>query len=208
MKKIISGSFILVLLGMGCVNSKTEQEENNFQNIVKSETQKSGFFGYRNQLPYYRASSETEAAEEMAKLNYEEKVSDENTDWSYFDQLYDDNLSVYNKQKLAFTILSKKDLIGLVRQNPNDENLKTALKKYVSLLVDTKYFGYCVLFSSLELLSDDAAFVNEKINTIAGYAALEKFHKNVLDQGNDFPDKEVFLKIEEDYSYLKRIENL
>lgn len=208
MKKTLTGGLLFVLLGTSCVNTKTESEENSFQNVVKTETQKPDCSGYRNQLPYYKAASETEAAEEMAKWNYEEKISEENIGWTYFDGLYNDNLSVYNKQKLAFIILSKKDLIGLVKQNPNDENLKTALKKYVSILVDTKYFGYCVLFSALELLSDDTIFITETIQEIDRYAALEKFHTNVLDQGNDFPDREVFLKIKEDYSYLERIKNL
>ncbi|MGH2664547.1 hypothetical protein [Flavobacterium sp.] len=208
MKKILSGSLLLTLLAIGCIDNKTESEENNLHNLVKKENLKCDFAGYRNQLPYYKASSETEAAEEMAKLNYEEKINDKNTDWTYFDQLYNDSLSVYNKQKLAFTILSKKDLIGLVKQNSSDENLKNALKKYITILVDTKYFGYCVLFSSLELISDDTDFIDQKTNAISDYADLEKFHKNVLEQGDDFPDKEVFLKIEEDYSYLSRIKAL
>jgi len=162
--------------------------------------------GYRGQLPYIVSDYLSSVAEFNTEFEIGDKVIDSATTWEYFDRLYSDELPDDHKQNLAILILSNKDLIRHARDNPQDIRIHRALLKYIDVLVDTKYFGYCLLHSAL-LESNDDRYISQKASEIASYAELETFHETYLNDPN-ITDSLRRRKVEEDYNFLPRIREL
>lgn len=162
--------------------------------------------GYQGQLSYITASSETEIAEFNAEHEIAQKVKDTAVTWEYFDSLYKDELSNGERQNVGVLILLNKDLIGLAREDPDNVRYKRALKKYIDILVDTEYFGYCLLYSALEQYGD-SAYAKLKASEIIAYSYRETFHEMYLNDPN-LKDDFSHGKVEEDLSYLLKIREL
>lgn len=159
---------------------------------------------YKGQLPYLSSVSTAEdSGKEMFDSDMTVMLKDSSKDWEDFDQLYSTSLSVEQKQRLGYLILSQKDLIGLLHNDPTNSTLQDAVKKYVEILVDTDYIGYCVLYYAL-IEINDSPFVESMAEEITRYGADDPFSTFFLDEplNESIP---YYDKVEENYSYLHEI---
>jgi hypothetical protein len=162
--------------------------------------------GYLGQLPYVVATSQMSISEFNAELNLAEAIMKPEFDWKYFDGLYSATLPNDQKQYLAFTILSTKDLIGFAEANPANVECNTALRKYIDVLVVTKYFGYSVLYNALKQVNDPV-YAKAKATAIISYSASETFHMDFMNNP-EAADSRYLEKVTEDYSYLRDLREM
>lgn len=184
--------------GTGTTSGPGSKKKDSFYDLTEP--------GYRGQLPYIASESETGMAEYYAGLDIADEIKNPEITWEYFDELYQDNMPSDQKQSIAFTILSTKDLIGLVRNDPENLQLRDALKKYVNVLVSTKYIGYCILYSALEQ-SGDLAYSKRKAQEIVEYSVSDTFHQSFLNE-NEAQETRFYRKVAENYSYLRQLREL
>ncbi len=208
---------VILLLAVVFALSSCTKEESKESKIVKrgvpivGGNKKMDFhdlnaIGYRGQLPYVVASSPTSISEFNAALNIADAMTNPEYDWKYFDGLYTEALPDDQKQYLAFTILSTKDLIGLAEANPANVECNTALHKYIEVLVGTKYFGYAVLYNALKQVNDPV-YAKAKAAAIISYSATETFHMEFMNNPQA-GDCRYLEKVTEDYSYLRDLREL
>ena len=146
------------------------------------------------------------------KYNFEEKIPDSNTDWTYFDKIYKDDMSRPEKQYLGYLILNIKDLIGITKQDLSNKKNVEALKKYVSVLTAEDYTGYSILFNALDVLNNtDSEFVEMHATKIADYAKKDSMSKNLINDKElqDNPEKPDHIdEMIANYGYVSKIEKL
>lgn len=169
--------------------------------------------GYKGQLPYLRGA-QGDIAEFRIENELDKKIADAQYSWVYFDSLYQENLNVAQKQLLAYVILSKKDLISEFNTSPTQTEAE-AIAKYTDVLVETNYFGYCLMFNCLKTLKNQS-FVPVNINSlkqnILANTTAKQYHEGSIQHfsnfTNDQKSAEVLVKIKEDLQYLDSISNL
>ena len=129
--------------------------------------------------------------------------------------MYKDNLSIGQKQYLAYLILSTKDLIGIYASNPKDKDLEIKMKKYIDILIGSEYIGYCVLYNGLKTLVEvDKNYVENNARLIVAYAQKDAFSKQVIMSiGKDVSNlsekqNQDLMKIKNNYDYVSRINTL
>lgn len=200
---VIATTFIV---GCESNNEKTETTLPNIQTETTKSFQNKELPNYKGQLPYLSLKNEADESSEIAaKLKLEEKVNNPEYDWKYFNNLYNESLSVTEKQNLSFIILSTKDLIGLAQRDPKNTELKNAIKQNVTTLTNTKYIGYCLLYNAIEAANDEN-FKKEQFSIIVDYAKNENFHEFNL-KNKALENTPFYAKIKENYSYLETIKN-
>lgn len=211
MKKIIvTGAFLLFLVAIGCSESGDVTTSTN-----ETVNTKSNLFTYKEQLSLITVEDEDIADEFVINNNIEENVEDQNIDWTYFDALYSDNLPGDIKEKLGYIILAKKDLIGLLKNDPTNTTYIAAVKKYINILVDEKYIGFTVLQSALvELETADgnyASYVDETAQKIVKYGRSEYPFADIESQSSPSDmgiSQEEYDKLVQNYQDLGNIELL
>ncbi|WP_333695287.1 hypothetical protein [Flavobacterium sp.] len=181
MKKIITTVFSLFFL-IGCQSSSSDLNEIK-KEVSKGVTSKSFYDievdGYRGQLPYLENHNSDNINEFSLKINIEENINKSEYNWQYFDSLYKHDLPIYDKQRIAFVILVKKDLIEIVKNHPNEQNLIDKLKFYTSTLIETKSIGYCVLYHALQIINlSDREFTKNAAHQIIQNSINDDFYKN------------------------------
>jgi hypothetical protein len=166
---------------------------------------------YKEQLMYLEVTDEDVQAEFDLENAIYANQNDKNVDWKYFDSLYNPDLSSSIQVGLAYSILSKKDLISIVYDYPKESGNVEALKKYVVVLTKNKYTGYTLLYSALDALlqAGENTFVKDQSSIIKVYGADDKWHPGVIEGGTEVIGSEVaYKKVVNDYTYLDRIKNL
>lgn len=146
------------------------------------------------------------------KYNFEERIPDTKTDWTFFDKIYKDDMSRPEKQYLSFLILNIKDLIGVTKQDLSNKKNVDALKKYVNVLANEEYIGYTILFNALDVLKDtDSEFVKTQAAKIVAYAKNDSMSLNVINDKElqNHPEKPDHIdEMIANYGYVKQIEKL
>lgn len=213
MKKINLLILVAVLATYFSCNIERKSETTTQEKTTKKSFTNFSEKNYRGQLVYSKppANDENNINEMGLKYNFGEKIFDSNTTWDYFDKIYNDTLSVTNKQYLSYIILSTKDLIGLYSKDKNNEILEKKLIFHTKSLVDSDYIGYCLLYYSFDALKRKypdmiKAFKNKVIN----YSAGDKWHKEIL-ENKELEKSEMSLyykKVKENYGYLDKIKEL
>ncbi len=168
---------------------------------------------YQGQLPYLNGEH-GDIAEFRMENELDRKTVDPQYGWSYFDSLYEENLNKAQKQYLAYIILSKKDLLAEFNGSPTQTEAD-AILKYTNVLVETDYFGYCLLFNCLQTLQNQS-FVSADINAlkqnILANTTAKQYHEGSLQHfanfTNDPQSSKVYSKIKEDFDFLTEITNL
>lgn len=206
MKKTIT-PFCLLLMLIAC--NKTTNDE-------KKASAKKSFFlnesdGYRNQLPLFATASTTASLNMAFQKNFDAKLHDKTVTYETFEQLYTPDLTLAEKQYLAFIILAKKDFIGHVRQHPTAKADIQKMKAYITLLVENKYIGYCVLYNALQSLpATEKDFVHQQYRQIALYADKDTITPSILEAASSSTpataqQKKVRAKFAENKRYLNLI---
>lgn len=144
----------------------------------------------------------------------DKKIADSQYDWLYFDKLYNVNLNTTQKQYLAYIILSKKDLLSEFN-NSQTQVEADAILKYTNVLVQTNYFGYCLMYNCLNTLKNQTLVsvnINSLKQSILSNANAKQFHdgsiQHLSNYTSDAHSLEVLEKIKEDLNYLDDISNL
>lgn len=179
----------------GLAGGSTDKKKDSFYDFSQS--------GYLGQLPYIVSNYADEVPEFNTQHEIAQKVSDSTVTWEYFDSLYSEELSLAQKQNVAILVLSVKDLISLARADPRNDYYQDALTKYVDVLVDSRYFGYCLLYSALEQCQDPS-YQKRKAIDILNYSIGESFHHTFLNNP-DLPEDWQQRKVEEDLGFLSKI---
>lgn len=209
MKKVYL--LLIVVTWFACNNETKNDITNQKQNSKKSYTDFSKPT-YKGQLPYLKTPSNSDDSNTMAlKYDFEYKIKDSNTSWEYFDKIFNDTLSVSNKQHISYIILSSKDLIGQFNKDKSNELLEKKLVFYTKVLVDSDYIGYCLLYYSFDALkSKYPGMVSDFKKKVINYSLRDVFHKEIINN-KELEKSEMaiyYKKAKENYSYLKKIEDL
>lgn len=167
---------------------------------------------YLNQIPFVSGGDAEVDGQFMVNNDLIQKEMDPNVTWTYFDNLYNNSLPNSIKQELSYSILCKKDLIGLVKTGPYNATLVAALKKHVDNLVQTEYLGYTSLYFALDALKstgEEDAYIKDKAAAIAKYAFNDPFHPDMIAGGvSGVGSQELYDKFVDNYSYVSKIETL
>lgn len=163
----------------------------------------SGYFG---QLAYIVASTPEEVAQFNAAEQIAEKLADSTITWISFDRIDLENQSSAVKQELAVIVLRNKGLIGLARADPQNREYQTAMTKYIDNLIETRYFGYSLLYAALQQCIDQS-YVRRKASEIMAYSVTETFHQDYLNNPALSADWRC-QKVEEDLICLSKIRDL
>lgn len=212
MKRVVYTLCVLGLFSCTNDNLKRTDESSRVQERKKSsvlankgdETKEEGK-AYTQQLPYVDANHDFLSFNVKNKLN--EKMNDPKVTWEEIDKLYHDNLNPAEKQFLIYIMLAKKDLIGLQKEKPSNEQF-AKLSKYTQELVNSKYIGYCLLYNALITLDngDNSDIIQSYAKKIEDYSANESFHSNFLKKPKE---KGAYIeKVSENYSFLDKIKKL
>lgn len=199
---IASGAVFVACSGGGNVVS-TNIENKSVMRIAPAD--------YQNQLMYLEIKDEDAKAEFDLENAVYANQNNKNVDWKYFDSLYNPDLSSSIQVGLAYSILSKKDLISIVYDNPKQSGNVEALKKYLEVLTKNKYTGYTLLYSALNALSQagENTFVNDQSSIIKVYGADDTWHPGVIEGGTEvIGSEDAYKKVVNDYAYLDRIKSL
>ncbi|WP_396192490.1 hypothetical protein [Flavobacterium sp.] len=217
MKKMKNLLLLLILTSLcSCEKKENINEINDKADSKKTQSHKSftdfSKLDYRGQLPYLSGDSENNSNKLALEYNFNSKIIDKKITWEYFDAIYNDDLSIPEKQNLAYVILSLKDLLGLYDNNKNNSNLENKIIKYSKILVETKYIGYCLLFNCLKTIQQkNPKLVNELSNKIITYSASEDFHTSVINDtvlASNSSSSKYYYKIKENYTFLEKIKFL
>lgn len=186
-------------------NSDSNNSNNDKQLSVRSRESSPA---YLDQIPFVTASDTIVDGSFVLDHYFYENVEDSNVSWTYFDNLYSNSLDNSIKQKISYVVLCKKDLIGLVYDNPSDSALSTALKKHVDNLVNTKYLGYTALYYALDALNEtgkETTYVKNVAAEIALYAAEDEFHPEMINAGSSEVGAQLYGQIEDNYTHISKI---
>jgi hypothetical protein len=215
MKKITRPLFAAAIIAIACMLStgcskKEAQQENSELHIAEKLLTEEERYAYMNQMSLVTSTKEDRETDTKENLGYIELAEDSKIDWTYFDKQYNESLSKPKKQDIAYIILCKKDLIGLVNKNPDNAELVAALKKYTDILVKAEYIGYTSLYYSLQTLKPiDEAFVKEKAAAILKYAKHDTTHADFInDKEMMAKDREMYDKFVANFKYVSRIGTL
>lgn len=188
-------------------NSKNLKETKNQDLLERKSFTDFKQLGYKGQLPYLSTENNDKSITFLSDNDFKEKLSDSKYGWREFDRMFNDNLDVSSKQQLVYTILSQKDLLGVLINNPKDERIKNKVQKYTDVLVESEYIGYCLLYTSLSVLGENS----DNISKIIEYSKEDKFHNDILNNpeiSENFALKVYVEKIEDNFSYLDKIKEL
>jgi|GEM_PF-5727656 len=193
---LLAGGFVIVSYASGNLFS------------VKQETQSKE---YKTQLMYLSVDNDDDLGIFDLEYNLIEKQDDANVSWKYFDQLYNASLRASAKQQLAYIILVKKDLIGMVKDNPQDAEKVAALKKYAHILCKGQYTGFTTLYFALDALkaAGETDFVNQVAAKVYAYGKNEGWHKGVIEGGVETIGSQAsYDKVVSDFTFVDKIKSL
>lgn len=207
------GFFTMFLLS--CNEDKSISEINNEDLSKKINSHKSFYktneIDYKGQLPYLNSES-SDIIKSDLYTEIESKISNDKYSWEYFDNLYNNEMTLAEKQKLAYIVLSQKDLIGLLKNNTKNQVFHDKVKKHINILVESEYIGYCLLYNALESVkTKDIDFVKKSAKLIENYSYNDDFHSDIIanvEMAKDPHVSKYFHKIKENYSYLDKIKDL
>ena len=191
----------------------SSNDNTNSKRILGTENKE---MGYQGQLPYAVTSSDngSDLLQFLMENNIHKNIENRNVDWSFFDQLYSENLNVGQKQYLAYLVLTKKDLLKDFDDNPNKMKAEK-IKFYTDILVNSDYTGYCLLYNCMKRLklqnyvSNDIA--NMKISVVQNYKKQKFSHDETVKnfQINRSDETDFFLeKLQDNLRYIKNINDL
>lgn len=167
---------------------------------------------YKGQLDYLTFENEESVHAFYFKHKIDKLLLDNSSSWKSLDVLFSDDLNPSIKQSLAFDIVSKKDLIGELIKDENNVDLQEKVKKYVSVLVESNYIGYTLLYTCLSQISAfDSDLSSSLAKSISHYSKQKTFHTEII--GNKemmHSDKTstIYKKVKEDFQYLSKIKEL
>jgi len=167
---------------------------------------------YLNQMSFISGGDTQEDMDFILDNHLYEKMEDSNIDWTYFDDLYDSSLQNSLKQELSYLILCKKDLIGLVNNNPDNNTLVNVLKKHVDNLVETEYSGYTALYYALDALKStgkETVYIQNQAAEIVQYSTNDPFRPDMMDPGPIGSDvRDIYDKFVDNFDYVSKIATL
>lgn len=215
--------FSALIFIVSCTNDESKeivqnQNTSNLNSKVNAATKNTSVVdytksGYQGQLQYLNGNHD-DINDFKADNGLDEKIHDSQYDWMYFDNLYNTNLNVTQKQYLAYIILSKKDLLSEFN-NSQTQVEADAILKYTNVLVDTNYFGYCLMFNCLNTLKNQnlvSIDINSLKLNIINNTNAKQFHvgsiEHLSNYTSDAHSLEVLNKIKDDLRYLDDISNL
>ena len=209
MKNNFVSILVLTLLFLGCGKPQEAKQKSN-------STKKSLFItnkmGYQNQLPLYTGEANATNLNVNIQNIIGQKLADESIGYSEFEKMMSPELTISEQQYLIYIILAKKDFIAYVNANKNSKQNVEKLRNYVSVLVKSKYIGYCVLYNALKVLQTiDKEFVNNNFLAIVSYAEKDGISKSMAQNtqtatGNtDQKQAIIQSKFKENLEYLDRI---
>lgn len=165
---------------------------------------------YQGQLQYLKGDYNSISSIRVEN-QLDSKISDPNIDWTYFDGLYTESLSITEKQYLAYAVLVKKDLLAEFKNSPSQTEAE-AILKYTNMLVQTGYYGYCLMYNCLETLKNQNfvfANISDLKHNIVNNTTAKQYHEGAIQHLSNYPDdpgsKRQLQKLNEDFSYLERI---
>ncbi|MDQ1095557.1 MULTISPECIES: hypothetical protein [Chryseobacterium] len=213
MKNLILSGIVVVSMFSSCskedvTNNEKMTDKGQFKSSILNKNNSSKIAGkeYMDQLPYLDAHTDFMAFNVENDLGH--KMNDPKIDWKTLNSLYSSDLSTASKQYLIYILFAKKDLLGIQDETPSKDQ-EDIIKEYTKELVNTKYFGYCLLYNALSVLNNDSentALVKDLANQISVYSESEKFHSDFLSKPTG---REKWIeKVKEDYSYLDKIKGL
>jgi hypothetical protein len=182
---------------------------------AKSSNLQRGGTPYQLQPLCLDGSTSNEMENFVADYKIDSLLKDANCKWDCFNNIYNTNfnqLDITSKQLLSYYILSSKDLIGLLQQNPQNTTYKTAVEKHIEALIQSKYSGYTVLYYAL-LALQNAGYSNASslANDIYQYGRVDStslWSYNAITTGTptlSTEDHELHSKLAENYKHLFKI---
>lgn len=211
MKKFILSAIIASSILTSCskedvtANDKTG-DKNAFKSSILTKNSSSNRIAgkeYTEQLPYLDAHTDFMAFNVENDLAH--KMNDPQVDWKTLNALYSSDLSTASKQYLIYILFAKKDLLGIQNSTPTQDQAKL-IADYTQELVNTKYFGYCLLYNALVTLKatpEYASLANTLATQIVANSNTEVFHANFVNRPEG---RDPYLnKVKEDYTYLDKI---
>lgn len=211
MRKFILSAIVVSSILTSCskedvtTNEKISDKGAFKSSVLKGKTQSNRIAGkeYTEQLPYLDAHSDFMAFN--VENDLAEKMNDPQVDWKTLNTLYSSDLSNASKQYLIYILFAKKDLLGIQNTAPNEDQAKL-IANYTQELVNTKYFGYCLLYNALKTLSSATEYTTlakTLATQIVEDSKTEVFHANFISRPEG---RDPYLdKVKEDYSYLDKI---
>ena len=197
----------------GCKNEGVSEIE--VSKTSKSENLQRAGTAYQLQPLCLNGSTTDEMQKFVADNKIDSLLKDANCKWDCLNNIYNANfnqLDITSKQLLSYYILSTKDLIGLLQQNPQNTAYKTALEKHIEALTQTKYSGYTVLYFSLRALQNAGySNVSGLANDIHQYGQADStslWSYNAIATGTptlSTEDHALHSKLAENHKYLLKI---
>ncbi|AWH85949.1 hypothetical protein HYN59_12895 [Flavobacterium album] len=123
---MIGVSFVAASLATVIACSENS-DSNNSENKIDLKS-RAASPAYLSQIPFVIGSDTPPDGAFISQNDLYKKVEDPTVKWTYFDNLYSSSLQNSIKQDLSYIILCKKDLIGLVNDDPTNATLIAALK--------------------------------------------------------------------------------
>ena len=214
MKKFILSAIIATSILSSCskeditTNEKID-DKSAFKSSILTKNSSSKITGkeYTQQLLYLDPHTDFMTFNVENDLGH--KMNDPKIDWKTLNALYNSDLSTASKQYLIYILFAKKDLLGIQNTTPTQEQ-SNLIADYTKELVNTKYFGYCLLYNALETLNNDSQYSSQLVKDLSKQivddSKDEVFHSNFLKrpQGRDT----YLQKVQEDYAYLDKIKGL
>jgi hypothetical protein len=202
--------FIVVLLISACSQSSKETVRETYDTPAvrgKSYFDKSAQYPYQGMPPMAAAPLEQRDVQ-MAMMSdsiYSQIINDDKATWQQADAVYNrfaQNASC--RQLLGYVILAQKNLIA-------DNSTAAAERKkfYISMLVDTKYKGYMVLYYALKSLpASETEFTSKMAAAISEYGVtdgdakgMKNFDVSVV---SDPKQKQKFADVKLNFSYIDK----
>ncbi|HCN48842.1 MAG TPA: hypothetical protein DIT10_07090 [Chryseobacterium sp.] len=209
MKKVILGVILAYSISTSCSKDENFSDKSaTLNSSILNNTNGKTAIGkeYTQQLLYLDAHTDFMTLNVENDLSH--KMNDPKIDWKTINALYNPDLNTASKQYLIYILLAKKDLLGIQNTTPTQEQANLIIN-YAKELVKTKYFGYCLLYNTLETLNTDAKnaqLVKDLSKQIVVDSGTEKFHADFISrpEGRD----PYINKVKEDYTYLDKIKHL
>ncbi len=210
-RKKISIGVVFAIISGAIVIACSDNSGSNDSNLKHASAYRESSAAYLDQIPFVTAADTIVDGSFVVHNDFYQNVEDKNVSWTYFDNLYNASLESSIKQKISYVVLCKKDLIGLVNEDPNNATLVTALKRHIDNLVETEYLGYTALYFALDALQNtgkDFNYIEDKAAEIVLYAGNDLFHPEMINAGSSEVGEELYDKIVDNHDYVAKISDL
>lgn len=202
MKKII---LFLFLAGIFASCDKNNGQQQNTSGLKLKNNSGMAQEAYLDMAPYDTNTHDLEGSEFELYTTLTDSMLAANASWEYYDSMYSSSLHPGIQEYIGYLVLSKADLIGLAHNDLTNTTYQTALKKYINILVDKKYMGYCVLYFALTQVNDPV-YKKTKAKEIVAYAQNDSSLDGADEIEEDLPV--AVQKLQVNYSYIENLETM